>query len=470
IGDLLYLTMAKRGVVQGTRAPAEFAARMLPLLGDGTEALLASLDTPPPVSIRLNPTKIFHLEAERIPWCANGRYLAERPSFTLDPLLHAGAYYVQEASSMLLEQVIHASGIALGDILALDLCAAPGGKSTHLLSLLSEGSLLVANEIVPTRRAILAENVWKHGAGNCVITGSDPSNLERLDIRFDLIVLDAPCSGEGMFRKDPFAREQWSPALVEQCSATQRHIVQHAWNALAPGGVLVYSTCTWETEENEAQLVAFLTDGAEPVHLELDPAWGVQRTEVSGVVGHRCYPHRVRGEGFFVGALRKKGARSTRDMGAGDPRASDALPWLRKDLGLTTLEHREVMHALPSRWKNTIEQLGDALRVHSPGTPFAEMKGDAWIPHPAAALSRWLDRSTFPTLALNTSDALRYLRGEALVAQKAQGPALVTYAGHGLGWLNGAGNRWNNRWPAPWRIRSERTSAPLVPWAGSVGG
>ena len=235
--------------------------------------MIAALDTVPPTSIRVNPAKWAGPLAHPIPWCTTGRYLERTPSFTFDPLLHAGAYYVQEASSMLVEQAVKATGLADTDVLALDLCAAPGGKTTHLASLLTKGSLVVANEIDRKRQSVLQENLWKWGAANTVITGSASPDLQGLPETFDLILLDAPCSGEGMFRKDPFAREQWSPALVEQCASTQRGIIEHAWNALRPGGFLIYSTCTWEEAENEQQLAALVEIGAECVPVPLDPTW-----------------------------------------------------------------------------------------------------------------------------------------------------------------------------------------------------
>lgn len=446
--------------------PATLLERLGPLLGDEVRALELALSSPSPTSIRLNPRKRFALHAAPVPWCANGRYLDERPAFTLDPLLHAGAYYVQEASSMLLEQAVIACGLRDRDILALDLCAAPGGKSTHLLSLLSEGSLLVANEPDHARRHILAENIWKHGAVNAMITGSDPSDLRALPAMFDLVLVDAPCSGEGMFRKDPFARAQWSPALVAACAATQRSIVQHAWIALAPGGTLLYSTCTWEPAENEAQLIPLVAEGGISVELPLDPSWGIVSDEVDGAIGYRCYPHRLRGEGFFLSALKKPGDLVAR-MKTVEEDPGAAWPWLSTAGSCGSVELRDLRYAFPSRWSAQLRTLGNALRMHAPGTPFAERKGEAWAPHAAAALSLALERTVFPEVQLDLAQALAYLSGEALPASAAAGTALVTHKGSALGWVHGAGRRWNNRWPAPWRIRSQRSSAPRVSWQGS---
>ena len=458
------------GAVDVPLMPNALRQRLAPLLGEEVQALEAALALPSPTSIRLNPFKSFPMKGEVVPWCANGRYLHERPAFTSDPLLHAGAYYVQEASSMLLEQAVVASGLIDRDVLALDLCAAPGGKSTHLLSLLSSASLLVANEVDVTRRHVLAENIWKHGASNAVITGSDPSDLTSLPSFFDLILIDAPCSGEGMFRKDPFARQQWSPALVASCAATQRNIVDHAWEALAPGGTLIYSTCTWETMENEEQLVPLLNDGAHCLELPLDPTWGIVRSEVHGVIGYRCYPHRIQGEGLFSSVVRKPGEGRTRPHTATpSSNGTGELSWFNPHLVTVLVENRDVLHALPRAWATPVEDVMRSMRMHAPGTPFAERKGEAWVPHAAAALSRWLDRSAFPEIAVDEALALSFLRGEVIPGEDARGPALITFRGFALGWAHGAGKRWNNRWPAPWRIRGQRSAAPGVPWSMHAG-
>lgn len=444
--------------------PAGFAERLPLSSADERAALLQALHAPAPTSIRLNPGKPFRIVADPIPWCANGRYLAQRPAFTFDPLLHAGAYYVQEASSMLLEQAVRASGLIDRDVLALDLCAAPGGKSTHLLSLLTPGSLLVANEVHPDRRAVLAENCWKHGAPNVMIAGARSEDLLSLAAEFDLILLDAPCSGEGLFRKDHFARAQWSPDLVQQCAATQTVLVQAAWHALSPGGVLVYSTCTWEAMENEAQAAALIALGAERIEMPVQPAWGVERSTLHGALGYRCYPHRVRGEGFFINVLRKPGSLPDRGKPArtGEPLR---MPWLKEELEFTAMDHQGTLHALPSRWQRTAERLRGPLRIVAPGLPCAEPKGAGWRPHPAMALSQALDRSVLKEVPLTDDAALRYLRGEALPDKVAEGDALATIHGIGLGWLHGARTRWNNRWPTAWRIRAHASDAAAVPWS-----
>lgn len=446
--------------------PVELEATLAALIGDDVPVLVRALQEPSPISLRTNGAKPSAVDGEQIRWCTNGRYLSERPAFTFDPLLHAGAYYVQEASSMLLEQALRATGLLDRDLLALDLCAAPGGKTTHLRSLLTPGSLLVANEVEAARRSALAENLWKWGNGNVVITGSDPASLSALPEHFDLILVDAPCSGEGMFRKDPFARQQWNPALVARCSITQHRIVDHAWEALAPGGVLIYSTCTWEPTENEDQLHALLQRGGEPIAIPLDPAWGVTCTERDTMKAYRCYPHRTRGEGFFIGMMRKPGVLRSRTP-LQEITGEETLPWLRDADRRALIEQDGILHAVDTHWQHQCGVLSATLRVTAPGTPFAERKGNEWKPHAACATSTWLDRTTFPELDLDEAAAISYLQGQALPARNANGTALVTYRGHAIGWVQGAGSRWNNRWPQPWRIRAQQPGAPRVSWSGA---
>ncbi|MEO8590501.1 MAG: hypothetical protein ABI432_14085 [Flavobacteriales bacterium] len=370
---------------------------------------------------------------------------------------------------MLLEQALRAAGFLDRDVLALDLCAAPGGKSTHLRSLLSPGSLLVANEVDGARRHALAENLWKWGGGNVIITGSAPSDLRKLPGHFDLILVDAPCSGEGMFRKDPFARQQWTPALVDRCALTQRRIVEQAWDALAPGGILIYSTCTWEVAENEDQLAVLLERGGESVAIPIDPAWGMVCTERGTMKSYRCYPHQVRGEGFFLGMMRKPGTLRG-SLTIQENARSQHILWLRDPGNKVLVEHQGTLHALSGRWEAECEELSSTLRVVAPGIPFAERKGDDWKPHAACATSDWLDRTVFAELDLDEGAAINYLQGQAIPAHAAQGTALVTFQGHPLGWVQGAGSRWNNRWPQAWRIRAQQPNAPRVSWSGASSG
>jgi 16S rRNA C967 or C1407 C5-methylase (RsmB/RsmF family) len=437
--------------------------------GVDVEALEAALNGSPPTSIRLNPAKGFDPGGDRVPWCAAGLYLPRRPSFTFDPLLHAGCYYVQEASSMLLEQALQQSGMLGRRIAALDLCAAPGGKSTHLRSLLDPSSLLVASEPDGLRRAVLQENCWKWGLPNVVIAaGLRPG--AALQPLFDLVLVDAPCSGEGMFRKDPQARRQWSEGLVRTCALVQEDLASAAWQLVRPGGILVYSTCTWEASENEARVNGLLERGAELVALTLPP--GVDAVPgYEGAPGVRCYPHRMRGEGFYLAMVRKPG--EWHEQHASNPIEGGTaawMDWLRPTPnGHHGTEEEGVVHVVDGGWRDLLRRVDTALRVVSPGIPVAACKGSEPHPLPALALSTLLRPGTFPDVHADEEQALRYLRGDALEATGATGFALLRHRGHALGWLKGAGRRWNNRWPAPWRIRANSPLAERVSWTARNG-
>ncbi len=417
--------------------PEAFVARMAARLGPEVEALLEALGQPSPTSVRLNPRKPGGPTGEPIAWCTNGHHLPRRPLFTLDPLLHAGAYYVQEAGSMLVERALAAAGLIGTDAVALDLCAAPGGKSTHLLALLGPGSVVVCNEVNAQRHGALQENVRKWGAPNACITRLPAERFADLP-HFDLVLLDAPCSGEGLMRREPVARTQWSPRLVQRCSTLQAALLEHAWQALRPGGTLVYCTCTWAEEEDEGLLHRFLKGHAATV-LPIDP---LHPGPVRGAIGITCMPHRCKAEGFFIAALRKPGVAPSRHTG-----------------GRPVLEHGMLRppgwNAVPAALRDLIDRVGGALpvRIDTPGGP---------APHPAAAfcpeaLELLREELPYATLDLGPDDALAFLRGETIAAREARGHALVRCAGLGLGWGRGAGNRWNNRHPAPWRIRTRRS-------------
>ena len=441
-------------------------------MGGDMDAFEQALTAPPPVSIRINPRKPSGLFGEAVPWCAQGRYLAERPVFTLDPRLHAGAYYVQEASSMILEPVFNATGLAGKDIVALDLCAAPGGKSTHLRSLMSDASLLVCNEVEAKRAVVLQENLWKWGHPEVVVCNSSPEKFTALRQEFDLILVDAPCSGEGLMRKDPFAVEQWTAALVRECAVRQQRILDAVWPALRPGGFLIYSTCTYEACENEEQVERVMAvHDAEHVVIN-----GVERCGVirgNHGIGLRCLPHLVKGEGQFMALLRKPSPLPL-SQGEGselEPRGRGQMNKMERiqrtpnaiDDGLRSLlvsadaldfrQRRDVLFAASKGHRAVIDRLVQAVDPLAPGIPIAHMNGTQWKPHAALALGSSLNRTGVAQLQLEREDALRFLRGEVIRAADASGTVLVTFEDLALGWAKGAGNRWNNHWPDRWRIR-----------------
>ena len=442
--------------------PEEFVITTRQLLGEEYDAFEKSLSQPSPVSIRWNPAKSANPNDNKIPWASAGQYLAERPVFTLDPLFHAGAYYVQEASSMLLEQVIRQSISLKDDLAVLDLCAAPGGKSTHLASLLTDKSLLVCNEVIRSRAGILAENMQKWGYPNTVITNNDPQDFDSLHFQFDVIVVDAPCSGEGLFRKDPDATKEWSPDNVKLCAARQQRILADVWEALKPGGVLIYSTCTYNPQENEQNL-AWLSDqlDAKPLELSIDPVWGFNTAEVAGITGFHAYPNKVKGEGFFITAVHKSDGKEKRLK-----RTKYRHPYVHKKLipqfnswihsaeERFFIQHKETILALPEAWHNELLDINQNLHIITEGLKVGDEKKNKIVPDQALALSTLLNPDSFNLTALGRQEALLFLKKDTLDSSLfKEGLNLVAYKNHPIGWGKRIGNRFNNSYPTPWRIR-----------------
>lgn len=383
----------------------------------------------PPVSVRLNPLKVVRLKqkpfagevagevADEVPWCRGGYYLKDRPNFTLDPLLHAGAYYVQEASSMFLDEVIrqhfHAESGA-----ALDLCAAPGGKSTLLRAALPEDVVLYSNEPDRRRANILSENMQKQGFANVVVTNNLPRDYKRSKMSFDLVLCDVPCSGEGMFRKDAGAIGEWSVQNVMKCRDLQRSIVEDIWPCLKSGALFIYSTCTFNTHENEEN-VKWITEklGAELLSVDTKAEWRITGSLLSGWHGdvYRFIPGITKGEGLFMAVVRKVGGQSF----------TSAKPALN------------ILHS--------------SLEI-----PQGTQKGKDIIPAHAEALMVGLQEDKYPMVELSHDDALRYLRRESLVLSQEtpRGFVIVKYHGLPLGFVKNIGNRANNLYPQEWRIRN----------------
>ncbi len=436
--------------------PKLFEQRLQAQLGAEMDAFRKSLQQPHPISIRLNPKKKYPAPTERIAWCHTGYYLPQRPVFTLDPALHAGAYYVQEASSMFLEEAVRQLAVNR-PLRVLDLCAAPGGKSTHLLSLLHPESLMVTNEVIKSRASILSENIQKWGYANVVVTHNDPADFAALPAFFDLMLIDAPCSGEGLFRKEPDAMNEWSEDNVQLCAARQKRIVSDAWPALREDGSLVYCTCTYSTAENEENLVWMHENYlVEFVELENLPEGIEEVRPKPGVVGYRLYPHRLQGEGFFLSVMRKKEAQEAvrRKFSKDLPKASLQSKWLPPDF------HLQKQDDLVIGWPATLTQdillVSERLHAITKGVAMATVKHNKWIPEHALALSVDLNRSEFAQIEVTKEQAIQYLRKDTLSPFTAdKGFALVVYEGNALGWINQLGSRVNNLYPSNWRIRME---------------
>lgn len=465
--------------------PVEFEKYTRQLLGDSLyERLKAGLDNDTaPVSIRINPFKAggrdvtAELSDVAVPWCpATGRYLKERPNFTFDPLLHAGAYYVQEAGSMFVDLVVRS--LIKQPVVMLDLCAAPGGKSTALRSALPEGSLLFSNEPMRQRAQVLSENLQKFGHEDIIVTNNYPRDYRKCHVMFDAILADVPCSGEGMFRKDDGARQEWSVQNVDNCWHLQREIVSDIWDSLRPGGLLIYSTCTFNAHEDEDNVEWIARElGAELVSLPALPEWNITPAVTGQAPVYRFMPGVSRSEGLFLAVLRKSGGTDAgvcTEPGSDRPSASKKKKKAGKDRNakpqntpsvpvpldtpadytLRTLGDTFV--AIPARWADTFDTANASLRVLHAGVGIGTPKGKDIIPAHSLALSRRLASDAFPHVEVGYTQAIDYLRKEsvALPADTPRGFVVLTYHGVALGFEKNIGNRANNLYPQEWRIKS----------------
>ncbi len=446
--------------------PSTFVSRTKEVLSNDFEIFLKALDEDTPVSIRLNPFKYAEINCDApVIWASDAYYLNVRPSFTFDPLFHAGCYYVQEASSMFLEQFI--KNYINEPVKCLDLCAAPGGKSTQLSSLLPLGSLLVANEVIRSRANILSENLIKWGNPSTIVTNSDPEIIgNHLPAFFDLVVADAPCSGEGMFRKDKEAITEWSLSNVQLCAERQRRIIADCWPALKPGGILIYSTCTYNTEENEENLQWIIeTFGAESLNVPVPKDWTITGTKKYNNSVFRFIPGKTKGEGFFIAAVRKPDSdefTGTKRKNKDDKKTSGKIvipPQIKQWLTNPEIFDFELkdnfISAIPRTIVNDYKEMGKFLRIVHAGIPIAEIKGKDVIPNHALSLSVEFNKNQFPVVETEKETAIAYLKKEALVLDPdiPKGYVVLSFDKHPLGFVKNIGNRANNLYPQEWRIR-----------------
>jgi 16S rRNA C967 or C1407 C5-methylase (RsmB/RsmF family)/NOL1/NOP2/fmu family ribosome biogenesis protein len=432
---------------------------MRQMLGVDFPAFQHSLAEPAPVSIRLNPLKDFSLSGRPVPWAAHGLYLDARPVFTLDPAFHAGAYYVQEASSMFLEHLIRQLNLHQKPIRVLDAAAAPGGKSTLLVSVLHPESLLVANEVIRSRVPLLQENLTRWGHPNTIITSNDPQHFSALEGFFDVVVLDAPCSGEGLFRKDPEAQRQWSPEHVQHCARRQQRIVHHLWPALKPGGIFIYSTCTYNTLENEEIIRALVEHHrAEALAVALPPEWNIVHNN-NPLPTYRFYPHRVQGEGFCVAVLQKPQGKTSMNVKTTAhperlPRGREFASYLQAPFEMSYLRFKAQAVAFPASLSQVAAWLVQKLNVINLGTALAKEGKSKAVPQHALAMSVYLNQPAFQSINLNYQQAIAYLRKEPVTEIFSQkGFCLVKFNHLPLGWINVLPGRVNNLYPSEWRIR-----------------
>ncbi|HEY2721370.1 MAG TPA: Fmu (Sun) domain protein [Chitinophagaceae bacterium] len=417
-------------------------------------------------SIRINPSKNFDFpisgfELSQVPWSNHGYYLSQRPSFTFDPFFHSGCYYVQEASSMFIEQALKQTVNLSQPLKILDLAAAPGGKSTHIQSLMSADSLLVSNDVIRSRSHILKDNIIKWGTDNVVVTNNDPQDFSALVNYFDIIVVDAPCSGSGLFRRDKEAIGEWNKNNVQLCCGRQRRILSDVWPALKNNGILVYSTCSYSKEEDEDIIDWIKTELSEGVpqsiasfQLSIDPQWKI----IESGDGYRFWPDKVKGEGFFLACVKKQGEDHEKEI-----RLKRKLePLTRKEMEIVNhwvkkTDHEYVkmantVYSVPGPLVKNFTLLINELNVVYFGILIGELVRDKLIPAHALAMSA-LVSDNVESMELNKEETISYLQKKDLGKINASaGWKLITYKNHSLGWVNVLPNRINNYYPKELRI------------------
>jgi NOL1/NOP2/sun family putative RNA methylase len=451
--------------------PKELLDKLEDVQGFNRKNFVYAHETQSATSIRFNIEKLNRFASgeithpdfilkEKVPWCEYGFYLEERPSFTLDPLLHAGTYYVQEASSMFLFEVLKQT-CNDNNKKVLDLCAAPGGKSSLLASYF-KNSLIVSNEIIKQRANILYENLTKWGTPNMVITNNNAADFQRLKNYFDVIVVDAPCSGSGLFRKDANAIEEWSEENVNLCSQRQQRILADVYSALKQDGILIYSTCSYSKEEDE-NILDWLKNNfdVDIIQLKLKDEWkGIVETQSSKhkAFGYRFWPDKIKGEGFFIAAFKKN------DGGFFNIKQGknilDKTPVKQLAVASSYIEnddwfffnHGQNIKVINNKWKDDVSLLSKNLFIRKAGINLGEIIRDELIPHHELALSTII-KNTIQKAELNKQEALHYLRKRDIYFESNQkGWTLSTYNNYPLGWLKFLHNRVNNYYPTNWRI------------------
>lgn len=444
--------------------PTDFIESIKSNFPNESDVFLKSIDTPVSASIRSNPQKAVSMVGEQIPWTQNSYYLKERPKYIEDPHFHAGCYYPQESSSMILEEVIRQIHLPENPIV-LDLCAAPGGKSTHLLQLLNHSGFLIANEVIGSRAQILKENIIKWGYSNVMVSNNDPQDFERLKLKFDAILIDAPCSGEGLFRKDASASEHWSLENVQLCQARQKRILANTINSLNENGYLIYSTCTYNKFENEA-IVQWLLQEFKLTYIPLVINQFNEIFDTS--FGYKFLPHLSKGAGFFIAVLQKK---------SNDFRKENTLPkiksqafrklknvdtsvtqWVKKDDDTSFFQKDDEIYLFREINLPVIELAHQTLQIIYTGLPVALQTKKGFNPTHELAMSAQFNSSQFPSIEVDWQNAIRYLRRDQIKAP-AQHPGwhFITYQKKILGWVKNIGNRLNNNYPKHWRIRKNIT-------------
>lgn len=447
--------------------PAKFTEKITTSWGEEAAGhLVSALQTPSPVSIRLHPRKAGNTfdTFENIPWCPLGKYLPERPVFTLDPLFHAGAYYVQEPASMFIWQVLQMLTGSEKEIKVLDLCGAPGGKSSLIASYLDGRGLLVANEVIKSRAYVLKANLEKSGYSNCIVTNNDPKDYAEMTGFFDIILIDAPCSGEGMFRKDPLAAGEWSEENVSLCSARQKRILADVYPCLKEGGNIIYSTCTFNDDENIHNAV-WACDNLDMESMPVPSAsdFGLMTVRKNDVYGYQFSPHLHRSEGLFISVMKKKQGTTPRNLSF-SKKNQPVPPDIRKALSgyidipsnkTVFSDPNEEIHLFPTLFYEGLLMLSQYTRVIMAGVNLGKMVRCELLPNHALALA--IDITIhFQRAELTREESLLFLKKELTeIPGINKGWTLVTYKNLGLGWVKNIGSRINNYLPNEARIRMD---------------
>lgn len=446
-----------------TPLPKAFTELMRQRLGEDAERLFEALDTAPAVSIRLNPAKpASTFDGEQVGWCPWGRYLEERPQFTLDPMLHGGAYYVQEASSQFVAHLL--SNLDLKGARVLDMCAAPGGKTTIYSTLTGREGLVVANDINHGRAMALADNVQRWGMGNVVVTCNEPSHIGAFTHWFDVVAVDAPCSGEGMFRKMEEARTEWTASSPEQCAIRQREILKEAWKVLRPGGTLLYSTCTFNPTEDEGVVEWLMSEYGDELEtsdrVETMDEWGIVRSDIGPWQCFHFYPHKSRGEGFFAAIAHKRDGVARRSM----PKARRKLFTQPAKGDIRELERwvtdghsfrmvGDDIYAYNANVVDDVITISEYLSVIYSGVAMGRIFKQRLKPEHALALYVGLNRDVVPVVNVSLGDAQDFLRRQDIAAsQFEEGINVVAYEGVPIGFVKRIGARCNNMYPKDLRI------------------
>lgn len=417
--------------------------------------MLAAIEEPPITSIRINKHKWNQpVPLQNIPWNPQGFWLPRRPFFTGDPLFHAGAYYVQEASSMILGSIVAQLKLMTHEpIRVLDLCGAPGGKSTDVLNQLQSEDLLVTNEVIRARSSILSENITKWGTPNVVVTNNDPADFNKLGGFFDLMLIDAPCSGEGLFRKDPRAIDEWSEEGVMHCSARQKRIIADAWESLREGGFLIYSTCTYNLHENE-EVLEWLNSNADVSSVTLKIPSHYHISERNGIKLYKALPHRMQGEGFSFFAVRKEQKTTTSKIKK--IRKVSRSKWNIPGLDGALYQEGEHIYKWCTEHEQDVFLLNSMLKCMKKGVHVGVEKKNKWVP--SHELAMFANTPTpFSRVDIDGVQAIKFLRKEPFeLEMQGKGYFLVVYRGIALGWINYLGNRFNNLYPTNWRIMTSK--------------